>query len=294
MIAGEAEPLINPSAVGGTSCNRLRVFFGERNQMQNAKLVSCIVVLALSLVGCGSRSNSAESETPDPTPTPTTPPTALPSTTPTATTEVAGIGGGGTSEEQTTPTSVHTQVIPETQPDGPEVASCLLGTWSVVHESLVGYLTEAFDQSGFITFNFQTGQGDLFLTFNQDGLTNFRAANLELLVAIPDLADFLFIVQGDGLAQYAADEEVIATWGHVSAITSEGGGDIGDQSTDAAAVVVLTPEQIFLDSTGEHVTFTWVDVPEDARSTFYTCSGNSLTLNIDGTLTSEWVRASED
>jgi hypothetical protein len=292
MIAGEAEPLINPSAVGGTSCNRLRVFFGERNQMQNAKLVSCIVVLALSLVGCGSRSNSAESETPDPTPTPTTPPTALPSTTPTATTEVAGIGGGGSSEEQTTPTLAD-QVLPE-QPDGPEIASCLLGTWSVVHESLVGYLTEAFDQSGFITFNFQTGQGDLFLTFNQDGLTNFRAANLELLVAIPDLADFLFIVQGDGLAQYAADEELIATWGHVSAITSEGGGDIGDQSTDAAAVVVLTPEQIFLDSTGEHVTFTWVDVPEDARSTFYTCSGNSLTLNIDGTLTSEWVRASED
>jgi hypothetical protein len=253
-----------------------------------AKWTSLMLLLSFFMTACSSEASTTEMNTP--APTATTLSTAIPTTTPTALAEVAGIGGAGSGDDQSVTTTQDVQVTSETKSEQREIPTCLLGTWSVVHESLVGYLTEAFDQSGFITLNFQTGQGDLFLSFDQDGLTSFRADDLELLVAIPDLADFHFVVQGDGLAQYAADEELIATWGHVSAMTSEGGGDIGDQSTDASAVVVLTPEQIFLDSTGEHATFTWVDVPEDARFTFYACGDNSLTLNVDGTLTSDWTR----
>ena len=255
-----------------------------------AKWISFLLLLCLCMSACSSETSATEMNPPASTATATNIPTAVPTPTPTALAEVAGNGGGGSGDDQSVIMMPTAQEVPETKSEQGDAAACLIGTWSVVHESLVGYLTEAFDQSGLITFNFQTGQGDLFLTFDQDGLTNFRADDLELLVGIPDIADFHFIVQGDGLAQYAADEELIATWGHVSAMTSEGGGDIGSQSTDAAAVVVLTPEQIFLDSTGEHATFTWVDVPEDARFTFYACSENSLILNVDGTLTSEWTR----
>jgi hypothetical protein len=262
-----------------------------------AKSPMCLTIpllLCLFLSACASEISPTATNPPAPPAASTLPPVASPTTTPTATAEIAGIGGGGSSEEQTTPSTEVMQVTLETRPEGTEASSCLIGTWSVVHESLVGYLTEVFDQSGLITFEFQTGQGDLFLTFDGEGSTSFIADDLVILVAIPELAEFKFLVQGDGLAQYAADEGSIATWGHVSALTSEGGGDISGQTTDAAALVVLTPEQIFLDSTGEHATFTWIDVPEDARFTFYTCHDNNLSLNVDGTLTSEWTRVKRD
>lgn len=263
-------------------------------QTKSTKCFALPLLLILFISACASEISPTETNPPAPPAAATLPPIASPTTTPTATAEIAGIGGGGTSEEKTTPTAEIIQLTPDTPPEGTEVASCLIGTWSVVHESLVGYLTEVFDQSGLITFEFQTGQGDLFLTFDGEGSTSFIADDLVILVAIPELAEFKFLVQGDGLAQYAADEGSIATWGHVSALTSEGGGDISGQTTDATALIVLTPEQIFLDSTGEHATFTWIDVPDDARYTFYTCHDDSLTLNVDGTLTSEWTRVKRE
>jgi hypothetical protein len=225
-----------------------------------------------------------------PVPTPTLPPTIIPIVT-TVEGEATGEEDEPGASEQAQATSTEERAPTQTPlPQAHEGESCLYGSWSVVHESLIGYLTEAFDQSGQITFEFQAGQGDLILTFDGGGTTTFFADNLEISVTVPGLADFNFIVEGYGLARFEANEEVIATWGHTSTLTSAGGGEVEGRTTEATAEILLTPEMVFIESTSDHTTHTFVDVPEDARFTLYECSGNNLILNVDGTLTSEWVR----
>ncbi len=239
--------------------------------------VAAVFVLSLMVASCAEGPSTSDPTLLPPSSTPS----KIPSITPSLTTEAIGIGGAASSEGEST--IVAGTQAPESQPEDLQPSSCLIGTWSVVHESLVGYLTEAFEQSGLITLEFQSGSGDLFLTFDQDGITSFLADHLELGIGVPNIVTYHFIVQGDGLAYYAADEHTIATWGHVSALA----GEVPGQSDNAPAVIQLTPEQIFIHNEGD---LAWSDVPEDARLTEYHCDGNNLWLNARGTLRSEWLR----
>ncbi len=249
-----------------------------------ARQMALILVIALITAGCATGMMPTATDPPTPLVAVASLPPVSPAPTHTDNLEVPTISTDATNEAPGTALEPETTFEP--RPDRLDGKACLIDSWSIVHESLVGYLNETFDQSGQITFEFQTGQGDLLLTFNQDGITTFRADNLELLVAIPGLAEFTFVVKGDGLAQYAAEEDWIATWGHVSAVSSEAPGD----DTGADFVMVLTPEQVFLEGFTEDNPGTWADVPQDSRLTYYACKGDQLVLNVDGTLTSEWVR----
>jgi hypothetical protein len=151
-------------------------------------------------------------------------------------------------------------------------------------------MQEVTDVSDQVELVFQTGQGDMLLSFDSEGNAGFLVDDLEIQVSIVGLADFTFFLQGEGAAQYAADESLIATWGHTQDLASAGGGEVSGRPAAAEAVLVLTPEQVFIAASSETLTLVVPGVPEDAQVTPYECEGNSLILNPDGTQSSSWTR----
>ncbi len=175
------------------------------------------------------------------------------------------------------------------------VAPCLPGVWSIDPDSLASYLEEQMNISPNMSIEIKSVEGDLELTFSPAGETTYSARDLQILAAISGLAEVNVVLQGEGIASYAAVDSLLATWDHTLVNTAEGKGTTADRfNSDVSAVLLLTPDRLFLGGKSENLTITMTDVPADAVLTPYACSGDRLTLNPDDAARTSWVRMPQD
>ena len=198
------------------------------------------------------------------------------------------------SDEETpgTPTSTD---IAKTDPTNEDKSntSCLTGTWIVDHASMLGYLKDQANIPDQFVVVFQTGSGDMYLDFDDTGNTSIEVDSLVISITIVGYADFTFLIIGGGKATYAANETHIATWDHEDNIKTEGSGEIEGQPTSIDAVLIVTPEQLYLESTADNIAMIVAGAPDTARITAYTCSSNSLALDPLGSQSTFWSRLVE-
>lgn len=240
-----------------------------------------VVVLALSATACSSKPGASPAATPTPTATPL----------------VASIASGGTAadsgEDSGEPALPEEPEEPE-EPEAPPVsglASCLPGTWVVDSASLAGHIEQVMNTSSSVSIEIEASEGALLLRFDTNGNTSYSAQDLLIQVAISGLGNVNVVVAGEGTARYAADEALLATWEHELMSDAQGEGSVaGLPSSQAAAVLVLTPEQLFLQGKSNNLIITISGVPSDANLTPYACSGDVLTLNPGNSRSTTWLR----
>ena len=171
--------------------------------------------------------------------------------------------------------------------------TCLVGTWRVVHESFSSYMEDAFESpaEGTVDFEFQTGRGDLFMTFGPDGTMSMSGDDFQIDMQIIGLASFTFLLQAEGSASYAADGEAVATWGTDYASSAEGGGQVLTlPEVGSQAELTLTPGDLFLYAESEGMSWTIQGAPDDAGYSPYQCSGDTLIIGQEGFQAVRWER----
>lgn len=215
-----------------------------------AALPWTILALAVLTTAC----NATSAEVPAATVTPTATPIAI-----------VGVSGSTTED-------IGDDAGDSAQPDQAEVttlggsAACLPGTWSVDRASLASHIKEAMNvSSAAVSIEIDSGQGELLLTFDTEGGTTYHVQDLEFDVSIGGLVDIRVVIQGEGSG-------------------------VGGSSTKTSAVLVLTPDQLFLQGISANLTLTITGVPSDANLTSYACSGDVLTLNPGDPRSTTWLR----
>jgi hypothetical protein len=233
------------------------------------------VALTLSATACSSKPSASPSATPTPTATPL----------------VASIASGGTDADSGEDSGE--PALPE-EPEVPPVsglASCLPGTWVVDTSSLAGHIEQVMNTSSSVSIEIEASEGALLLRFDTNGNTSYSAQDLLIQVAISGLGNVNVVVAGEGTARYAANEALLATWEHELISDAQGEGSVaGLPSSEAAAVLVLIPEQLFLQGKSNNLIITISGVPSDASLTPYSCSGDILTLNPGEPRSTIWLR----
>lgn len=249
-------------------------------QMKNySRWIVLLAALAIASLACSSLSGLL----------PGAPETAT--ATPTETPMIGSSSGSGDSGQPEPDNQDQEEPQPAPQVSGND--SCLVGTWRVVHESFSGYMEDAFESpaESMVDFEFQTGRGDLFLTFSPDGTMTMSGDDFQIDMQIVGLASFTFVLQAEGSASYAADGEAIASWGADYSSSAEGGGEVLTlPEIGAQAELTLTPGDLFLYAESEGFSWTIDGAPEDAGYSPYQCSGDTLILGPEGFQPVRWER----
>jgi hypothetical protein len=236
-----------------------------------------VVALALSATACSSKTGASPAAT----------------QTPTATPLIASMASGSTAADSGEDSGSGESALPE-EPEAPPVSSlaaCLPGTWVVDSASLAGHIEQVMNTSSSVPIEIEASEGALLLRFDTNGNTSYSAQDLIIQVAISGLGNVSVVVAGEGTARYAADEALLATWEHELMSDAQGKGSVaGLPSSEAAAVLVLTPEQLFLQGKSNNLTITISGVPSDPNLTPYSCSGDILTLNPGDPRSTIWLR----
>lgn len=244
-----------------------------------SKWLALFAILALAASGCSAASSLMPAATETPTPT----------------TLALGSSTGGSGGSESDQSEAEEPVEPASGPDSSASAQCLIGTWRVVHESFAGYMEDALDTpaEGAIDFEVQSGRGDMFMTFSPDGQYSVSSEDFEIDLQIVGLAEFTFLVQAEGTASYAADEEAVAAWGFNYDSSAAGSGEVLDLSqVSSQAELTLTPESLFAYAESEGYSWTVEGAPEDAGASPYYCSGNTLIFGPEDYQPVEWERVS--
>ncbi|MFP3854346.1 MAG: hypothetical protein ACLFWD_08655, partial [Anaerolineales bacterium] len=184
---------------------------------------------------------------------------------------------------------------PTPGPDESESSQCLVGRWRADHESFAGYLEDAFESpaEGLLDFEFETGRGDLFLEFTDSGEMSMEGEDFQIDLQIVGLASFTFVLQADGSATYAADDQAIAIWDVDYESATEGEGEVLSlPEIGAEAVLNITPEGLFGYARSEGYTHEIERAPAGAGHSPYQCSGDTLTLGPEGFQPVRWERVS--
>jgi len=237
----------------------------DRGRVASSWAILALVVL---IAGCSSTSAAVPAATATPTATP------------------VAIGGvsGSTTEDIGDGDSAQPEQAQVTSLAGG--AACLPGTWFVDRASLASYIEEAMNVTSATSIEIEPGLGELLLTFDTDEGTSYQAQDLEFYVSVGGLADIRVVIQGEGIASYVADETLLATWDHL--LVSEALGE--SSSTTTSAVLMLTPDQLFLQGKSTNLTLTITGAPSDSNLTLYACSGDILTLNPGDSRSTTWLR----
>lgn len=209
-------------------------------------------------------------------------------------------GGGGTQADDSQPEveqpsgddSGDSQVL-----EGGNTANqCLPGTWRADHESFAGYLENAFESpaGGAIDFEFQTGNGDLFLVFTPDGKMSMSSQDFQIDMQIVGLASFTFAIEADGSAEYAADDQAIAVWNVDYGSIAEGEGGVPSlPKAGARSELTITPDRLFGYAESEGYTLTVRDAPPGTNAAPYECYDDTLILGPEGFQPVRWERVPE-